>query len=105
MLPKLNPATTSSWELLKKHYEKVQHLHLRELFQSDASRFSKFSLLSGDVVFDYSKNRITGETVDLLIRLATECRLQEAIQAMFTGARINETENRAVLHTALRNFS
>lgn len=105
MLPKLNPAATASWRSLNEHFKKVQGLHMRDLFKDDPDRFLKFSINNGDLVFDYSKNRITGETIRLLIDLAKECRLEEATAAMFSGTKINETEDRAVLHTALRNFS
>lgn len=78
---------------------------MRDLFRSDPDRFSRFSVSSDDLLFDYSKNRITTETISLLIALANECKLADAISDMFSGTRINETESRAVLHTALRNFS
>src|SRR5690606_747669 len=77
--------------------------HLRDLFQADPERFEKFSISYGDILFDYSKNRINDETFALLIQLARECKLEDAIKSMFSGELINETENRAVLHTALRN--
>lgn len=105
MLSKQNPTATASWPLLQKHFTEIQLIHLRDLFKSNPHRFSEFSITTGDLLFDYSKNRITSETLKLLIRLAEECRVKDAIEAMFSGARINETENRAVLHTALRNFS
>ncbi len=105
MLPKINPAVTTAWSLLSAHFKNVQGLHMRDLFKNDPDRFSRFSVDTGDLLFDYSKNRITRETVSLLIDLAKECRLQEATAAMFSGSKINETEDRAVLHTALRNLS
>jgi glucose-6-phosphate isomerase len=105
MLPNLNPIHTGSWSFLKQHFNKIHPLHLRDLFQSDLNRFSTFSLTYEDILFDYSKNNITEETIRLLIQLAEECQLRKAIEAMFSGEKINETENRAVLHTALRNFS
>lgn len=105
MLSKQNPSATRSWSLLKEHFESIQHIHLRDLFNSDSERFSKFSINIGDLLFDYSKNRITPDTVNLLINLAEECKVKDAVEAMFSGDKINETENRAVLHTALRNFS
>jgi glucose-6-phosphate isomerase len=105
MLPKLNPAATSSWSSLREHFTKAGNVHMRDLFKNDPDRFSKFSINTGDLLFDYSKNRITQETIRLLIGLAKECRLKDAVSAMFSGTKINETENRAVLHTALRNFS
>ncbi|MBP6432153.1 MAG: glucose-6-phosphate isomerase, partial [Ferruginibacter sp.] len=83
----------------------MQKVHMKDLFAQDADRFSKFSMCIKDIVFDYSKNIITQKTIDLLIQLANECKVDEAIKAMFNGEKINETEGRAVLHTALRNFS
>ena len=105
MLPKIHPAATSAWADLDAHFNNIKDVHMRDLFSSDPERFTKFSIQSGDVLFDYSKNRITAETIRLLINLAEECNLREATSSMFSGARINETEERAVLHTALRNFS
>ena len=105
MLPKINPAATSAWADLDAHFNNIKDVHMRDLFSSDPERFTKFSIQSGDVLFDYSKNRITAETIRLLINLAEECNLREATSSMFSGVRINETEDRAVLHTALRNFS
>lgn len=104
MLPKINPTQTESWKNLQVHFEEIKNLHLKELFKS-TDRFEKYSLTFEDVLVDYSKNRINDETKSLLINLAKELRLKEAIEAMFAGKPINETENRAVLHTALRNFS
>ena len=105
MLPKINPAATSAWADLNAYFHNIKDVHMRDIFSSDPERFTKFSIQSGDVLFDYSKNRITAETIRLLINLAEECNLREATSSMFSGARINETEERAVLHTALRNFS
>ncbi|RXK86109.1 glucose-6-phosphate isomerase [Filimonas effusa] len=106
MLPKVNPTNTQAWLLLRRHHEdEMQRAHLRDLFAQDADRFQKFSIKFGDILFDYSKNIITPKTMHLLLQLAEECKLKEAIEQMFSGEKINETENRAVLHTALRNFS
>jgi glucose-6-phosphate isomerase len=105
MLPKLDPSATRSWPQLKEHFSSMQNIHLRDLFKDDPERFSRFSITAGDIFFDYSKNRITVDTINLLIKLAEDCDLKTAISAMFSGEKINETENRAVLHTALRNFS
>jgi glucose-6-phosphate isomerase len=105
MLPKVNPTTTNAWRSLQAHFSEIGKVHLKELFQNDTERFSKFSLTARDIVFDYSKNIITGETIKLLLQLANECKLKDGIAAMFNGDKINETENRAVLHTALRKLS
>jgi glucose-6-phosphate isomerase len=105
MFPKVNPTTTDAWKELKAHYKEARSLHLKELFSKDKKRFEKFSIQAGDILFDYSKNRITSETMRLLQKLSRECQLSKATRAMFKGEKINETENRAVLHTALRNFS
>lgn len=104
MFPTINPQHTVAWKELQVHYEQMKQVHLRELFVS-GNRFKKYSLCSNEMVFDYSKNIITDETLKLLQLLAKECKLKEAINAMFNGEKINTTENRAVLHTALRNFS
>lgn len=104
MFPNINPASTTSWKLLQQHYTEMKDQQIKKLF-ADAERHNKFSIVLKDIVFDYSKNCISENTVALLIQLANECGLQEAIKAMFAGEKINATENRAVLHTALRNFS
>ena len=88
---------------LQSHAEQIKQLHLRNLFEWDSERFNRFHIEWQDFLFDYSKNRITPETMDLLIRLAEESGLKQAIEDMFAGKRINTTENRPVLHTALRN--
>jgi glucose-6-phosphate isomerase len=105
MFPKINPSTTPAWHGLQNHFSQMKTVHMKDLFNADAERFSKFSLQLNDIIFDYSKNIITADTLQLLIQLAKDCNLKDAIEAMFTGEKINETENRAVLHTALRNFS
>jgi len=106
MFPKVNPTTTQAWLLLKKHQqEEMQRAHIKSLFANDPQRFNKFSLKLGDILFDYSKNIITPKTIQLLLQLAEECKVKDAIDAMFSGEIINETEQRSVLHTALRNFS
>jgi len=103
MLSQINPTTTAAWQRLQAHYSTMQHTHLRELFAKDAKRFDTFSLQFEDILLDYSKNHLTAETCALLVELAQETNLPAAIQAMFQGEKINETENRAVLHTALRH--
>ena len=106
MLPSINPTTTAAWQSLQQHATNQKRMQISELFATTENRFQNFSLHIGDDFFlDYSKNRMTDETLNLLINLANECRLPEAIEAMFSGENINATENRAVLHTALRNSS
>lgn len=105
MLPAINPTTTNAWQLLEAHAQEMKKQHMKELFAADPHRFSRFSTCAEDIVFDYSKNLITEQTIQLLIQLSSECGIKEAIVSMFAGEKINETEGRAVLHTALRNFS
>jgi glucose-6-phosphate isomerase len=106
MLERINPTTTQAWFVLKKHFEEeMNRKHMKDLFQNDKERFSKYSIQTGKILFDYSKNIISDKTMQLLFQLAKECSLGNAINAQFEGKAINETENRAVLHTALRNFS
>ncbi len=105
MLPKVNPTTTQAWKLLQEHYSEMKTVQLRELFNNNTNRFEKFSLRFDEILFDYSKNIITDKTIQLLLQLAEECKVKEAISAMFKGDVINGTEKRSVLHTALRNFS
>lgn len=105
MLPKINPTTTASWQLLKEEHTVMQSLKMKDLFAADKERFNKFHLRLEDILFDYSKNIITEKTLSLLLQLVEECKLKESIEAMFSGDTINETEQRSVLHTALRNFS
>ena len=105
MFPSINPTTTPAWQALQLHFNLFEGVKMKDLFFNDEDRFNKFSLKLEDILFDYSKNIITENTVELLLELAEECKLAEAIEAMFTGEKINGTEDRAVLHTALRNFS
>jgi len=105
MFPKIDPTTTNAWKALAAHYEQMKQVDIKQLFTEDAQRFSSYSLQFGDILFDYSKNNINSKTKTLLLQLANECKLGEAIPAMFNGEKINGTEDRAVLHTALRNFS
>ncbi|WP_303812577.1 glucose-6-phosphate isomerase [Apibacter mensalis] len=102
-LSKINPTETRAWQLLKEHYDQIKDKHLRQWFKEDPQRFDKFSIQFNDILFDYSKNRIEEKTLKLLIQLAEETQVKEAIEKQFSGDKINETENRAVLHTALRN--
>jgi glucose-6-phosphate isomerase len=105
MLPRINPTNTQAWFVLQKHYEEeMNRRHMRDLFASDPDRFKKFSITLGDILFDYSKNIINEKTLKLLLQLAEDCNVKQAIAEQFAGVAINETENRAVLHTALRSF-
>ncbi len=105
MLNKIDPTKTAAWAKLAEHHKRVADIHMKDLFAADPKRFEKFSLRLNDLAVDYSKNRITEETLRLLIDLAGEVDLAGAIEKMFIGEKINETEGRAVLHTALRNRS
>ncbi len=98
-------ATTKAWQALQTHHENMLHMHMRDMFSNDAQRFEKFSLQSGHILLDYSKNIIIAETMTYLFSLAREAKLPAAISNMFSGEKINSTESRAVLHTALRNRS
>ena len=103
MLKSTNPTRTESWQALADHFEGVKEIRMADLFEKDPDRFNKFSLRFNDILVDYSKNRITDETFKLLIQLVEEIDLGDAIVKMFAGDRINTTENRSVLHVALRN--
>jgi glucose-6-phosphate isomerase len=103
MLKKINPAHTKSWEKLNAHFNQISSVHLKDLFIQDPNRTNRYSIRFKDIFLDYSKNMITDETMNLLISLAQEVDLKDAVEKMFMGEKINETENRAVLHTALRN--
>ncbi|MFD2145108.1 glucose-6-phosphate isomerase [Mucilaginibacter antarcticus] len=105
MLPSIDFTTTQAYKYLTDHYIDVVAESLKGLFDADAKRFAKFSVQFEDILLDYSKNRITDETLALLMQLAKECKLDDAIQAMFSGEVINATEGRPVLHVALRNQS
>ncbi|MBV6881181.1 glucose-6-phosphate isomerase [Epilithonimonas ginsengisoli] len=104
MLPKINPLNTSAWKALNDHFAN-NDFELRTLFQYNENRFKEFSLETENFLFDYSKNLADSKTIELLLDLAKETELQSAIKSMFAGEKINETEGRAVLHTALRDFS
>ena len=90
------------WKQLAQHYADIERSHLRELFAADPQRGQRLTLEAVGLYLDYSKNRITQETIELLVALAQSCDLSGRIAAMFSGERINVTEDRAVLHTALR---
>jgi glucose-6-phosphate isomerase len=101
------PALTqlSAWKALTAHYQEISDIHMRDLFQQDPERFNKFSLRFKDILLDYSKNRVNQETMRLLFELARKVDLKAAIEHMFAGEKVNNTEDRAVLHVALRNRS
>ena len=101
-LQNTNPTDTNAWSELQNHFETMQNVSMKKMFQDDASRASKIHLKWNDFLLDFSKNRINQETMDLLVKLANEVLLKEAISGYFDGEVINKTENRAVLHTALR---
>lgn len=105
MLPNIDFTTTEAYKYLVDHYITINEKSLKDLFAEDPKRFDKFSIKFQDILLDYSKNRINDQTLALLVQLAKECQLDQAIQAMFAGEKINQTEGRQVLHTALRNFS
>lgn len=102
----INPSLTAAWHELEQHYQTIKDIHLRDLFVNDADRFAKFSLtFNNQILVDFSKNRITDDTLCKLLDLAKETKLSSAINSMFSGEKINRTEDRAVLHIALRNRS
>lgn len=105
MLPKINFTATNAYKYLTDHFIAISETNIRDLFAQDGERFKKFSILFEDILVDFSKNRIDETTLALLIQLAKECKLDEAIKAMYNGDKINQTENRPVLHIALRNQS
>ena len=101
-LQNTNPTSTTAWNEIQNHFETMKNVSMKKMFQEDASRASNFHIKWNDFLIDYSKNRINQETMDLLVKLANEVHLKEAISGYFDGEIINKTENRAVLHTALR---
>ncbi len=100
-----DPTQTDAWKALRAHHEEIGDVHMRALFADDPDRAARFSLELGDLLFDFSKNRITDQTLSLLTDLCDECGVRAWTTRMFNGESINETEGRAVLHTALRNRS
>jgi len=98
-----NLTDRAEWHALIEHHQQTRAIHMRDQFKNDPERFSKFSIDFNDILFDYSKNRIDANTISLLIKLANACNLPGKINSMFAGEKINTTENRAVLHTALRS--
>ncbi|HWJ25979.1 MAG TPA: hypothetical protein VNS32_05520 [Flavisolibacter sp.] len=105
MFPKINPADTEAWTSVEQHAMDMKQVHVKELFAKDGDRFKKYAYCFNDILIDFSKNIISDETIQRLIQLANACKLKDAIEAMFEGDLINETEQRSVLHIALRNFS
>ncbi len=105
MLPKVNPTSTAAWSSLREHFAELKSTKIKDLFAADVNRYNKLHLELGDILFDYSKNLVTDKTISTLLQLADECRVKDAINNMFNGDVINETEHRSVLHIALRNFS
>ena len=105
MLTKIDPTNTKAWRSLERHFQDIKNVLMKEMFKEDKHRFKKFSMVFEDITFDYSKNIINEKTIELLTELAQETKLKQAIEQMFLGKKINETENREVLHTALRNRS
>ncbi|MBD3582088.1 glucose-6-phosphate isomerase [Flavobacterium selenitireducens] len=101
-LPKINPATTAAWQELQQHHAHLCHIPMRKFFEEDAQRAENMHISWNDFLVDYSKNIITGETLELLLKLADEVQLKQAVSKYFAGDAINATEKRAVLHTALR---
>ncbi|QXP60371.1 glucose-6-phosphate isomerase [Olleya sp. HaHaR_3_96] len=101
-LPSINPTSTKAWKKLEAHFEAVKGLEMKDLFDQDKTRANQMAISWEDFYVDYSKNRITSETMTLLLELAEEVKLKEAIQSQFSGEVINKTEGREVLHTALR---
>ncbi|MGH2469831.1 MAG: glucose-6-phosphate isomerase, partial [Chloroflexota bacterium] len=100
-----SPTVLPAWKALEAHHQRIESTHMRDLFREDPGRFERFSLRFEDLLLDYSKNRVTGETMSLLLDLARQAHVVEWIGRMFAGEKINITEDRAVLHIALRNRS
>jgi len=98
----IDPTATLAWRKLKEHFEEIKDAEMKQLFSEEPQRFNDLSINWEDFLIDFSKNRITKETQQLLLDLAKECGLEEAISSYFGGETINRTENRPVLHTALR---
>ena len=105
MLPLQSPDQTKAWKQLGLLAQEMKSQRISDLFKNQPDRFDDYSISHGDILFDYSKNLINNQVRSQLVALANECALPEAIKAMFDGEKINVTENRAVLHTALRNYS
>lgn len=102
--PSINPVNTEAWATLQKHFEELKDYHISQFFSEDDARAARFSIDWKDFYLDYSKNRVNSQTMDLLLQLANEVKLKDAIDAQLKGEHINQTEDRAVRHTALRDF-
>lgn len=105
MLPKTDFTTTNAYKYLADHFIDINQSSIKDLFAQDEQRFAKFSIIFDEILVDFSKNRINDTTLALLVQLAKECQLDEAIKAMYNGDKINQTEDRSVLHIALRNVA
>ncbi|MCK9563125.1 MAG: glucose-6-phosphate isomerase [Bacteroidales bacterium] len=103
MLPNVNPTTTTAWKKLEQMFEQFHGTHMKDLFAHDSQRFQAFSIQFENMLVDFSKNLINADILNELIALSKECKLQDAISAVFSGEKINKTEDRSVLHIALRN--
>ncbi|WP_248724792.1 glucose-6-phosphate isomerase [Seonamhaeicola sp. ML3] len=101
-LPTINPTQTNAWKKLQDHYNEINGLHMKDLFAQDSERANKYTITWDDFYVDFSKNRITEDTFTYLLELANDVKLKEAIESQFSGEKINQTEGRAVLHSALR---
>ena len=95
MFPSIDPTGTAAWKALQERYNAVKDRDISALFEADQNRFNKFSKQTDKILFDFSKNNIDDETLKLLIQLCTECGLKDAVEAMFSGEKINKTEDRA----------
>ncbi len=105
MFPKIIPSETPAGKALVAHQKEMKNVKMKDLFEKDPKRFEKMSIVFEEVLFDYSKNIITEKTLEKLLQLTEDCKVNEAREAMFAGEKINQTEDRAVMHTALRSFS
>ena len=103
-LPSINPTTTEAWNKLQAHFSEIKEVHMMDLFKDDTERVNKMNVSWNEFQVDYSKNRVTDKTISLLLQLAEEVGLKKAIELQFEGSKINKTEDRAVLHSALRDF-
>jgi len=103
MFPTINPTSTAAWKSLQAYFKTFEGTQMKDLFSKDSDRFNKYSIKFEDILVDFSKNIFDEKVFAFLIQLAKECGLNDAIKSQFSGEKINKTENRPVLHTALRN--